>query len=184
MPKVIYLMGTARSEVSLAARMLQGRVPRLLVWEYEARLAEQVRGRANSVITHDGHRAHSTEIVTSEDVEAVNRAMSVFVAKHRASRHVLVVSHSPAKDRRGYRFMPLSVERLATLAPDEVWMFSAGLEEAERHIAEGPSDAGAPTALQMSLATTYCASLGLPLHLFDASASKENLIPHLVERLA
>lgn len=191
MPKVVYLTGAPASGKSSTTRLLRDRVRDLLIWEYGAKLTEHVVCRSNSVVSQDNLRARSAGVVTPEDVEDVDHALIEFVAKHRASRHVLIDSHPVTKEAYGYRITPFSLERFADLAPDEIWVLFASPEEIRRRIAADgggrplvtEEEARTHTALQSAVAATYAMSLGRPVYLFDTAAPREELVARLAERL-
>lgn len=192
MPKVIYLTGAPASGKSSTTRMLSERVPNLLVWEYGERLTKHVIAKSASISNQEELRAHSSRIVTHEDVIEVDLALLTFVKSSRTNHHVVIDSHPVTKEVFGYRITPFSLEQFAELAPDEIWVLYASPEETRRRIAN--DGAGRPmvteeearthSALQASVAATYGMALGRPVYLFDTEVAREDLITRLVGRLS
>jgi adenylate kinase len=172
--------------------MLAERVPGLQVWEYGARLTEQVRSRTDAVSSQHELRAQSAGVVTPADVDEVDDALIAFVGEHRGRSDVLIDSHPVTKEDYGYRITPFSLTRFAQLAPDEIWVLYADPEETRRRIAADADgrpmvtveEARTHAALQSSVASTYGMSLGRPVYLFDTAADRDALVDRLAARLA
>lgn len=192
MPKVIYLTGAPASGKSSTTRLITERLPRLLVWEYGARLTAHCAQRSAEVIGQHDLRARSAGVVTLADVEEVDRALIAFVAENRPTRHVLIDSHPVTKESHGYCITPFSLDQFAQLRPDEIWVLYADPEETRRRIREDAGgrplvtqeEARTHTMLQASVAATYGMSIRCPVYMFDTAGPRDALIERLLERLA
>ena len=192
MPKVIYMTGAPAAGKSSTATMLAERVPGLLIWEYGARLTNYVMAKSQAVSTQEDLRRGSACVVTHEDVVEVDRALLAFVDGNRAECHVLIDSHAVTKERYGYRITPLSLEQLTRLAPDEVWVLYASPEETRRRITTdnggrpliSEEEAMMHTTMQASVAATYGVAVGRPVHIFDTSVPRDELVARLAGRLS
>lgn len=191
MPKVIYLTGAPASGKSSTTRLLQSRIPDLLVWEYGARLTEHCRTRSKKISNQDDLRAKSASIVTLADVEEVDAALLEFVNENRQVRDVLIDSHPVTKEEYGFRITPFSLQQFSQLKPDEIWLLYASPQETRRRIEVDPGgrpliseeEARMHTMLQASVASTYGMAIRCPVYLFDTGAPRDPLVARLVERL-
>lgn len=192
MPKVIYLTGAPAAGKSSTTRLLAEQVPNLLVWEYGARLTEYLRARSSEVRRQDDLRSQSSDLVTPADVGAVDQLLAAFVQEHRSNQPVIIDSHPVTKETYGYRITAFSLDKIARLKPDEIWVLFASPDETRRRIANEPAgrpmitdeEARMHTALQASVAAVYGIITGAPVYLFDTALHRDDLVARLVERLA
>jgi adenylate kinase len=191
MTKLVYLTGAPAAGKSSTTRLLPERVPGLLIWEYGARLTEHIMVRCSGVVDQDELPTRSANVVTPEDVIEVDRALLAFVAGHRNRYPILVDSHAVTKEEYGYRITPFSLDQLARLAPNEIWVLFASPEATKARISADAAgrpmvseeEARTHTALQASVAATYGMSIGCPVYLFDTGAPQDELVDRLA-RLA
>jgi adenylate kinase len=192
MPKVVYLTGAPAAGKSSTTTALVERVPGLLVWEYGARLTEYIQARSTAELTQAELRARSSNIVTPEDIAAVDLALVSFVTTHRVTHPVIIDSHAVTKEEYGYRITPFSLEQFARLSPDEIWILYASPEVTISRIKADAAgrpmvdeeEARMHTALQASVGATYGMSLGIPVYFFDTAKPRDQLLDRLTRRLA
>ncbi len=183
MPKVIYLTGAPAAGKSSTTRLLAENIPDLLIWEYGARLTEYLKNRTSAVRSQEDLRSQSAGIVTPADVAAVDELLADFVDEHRSDRSIIIDSHPVTKEAYGFRVTAFSLEQIARLKPDEIWVVFASPEETRKRIANDPGgrpmiseeEARMHTGLQASVATTYGIITGSPVYLFDTGLSREAL---------
>ena len=192
MGKVIYLTGAPASGKSSTVQLLAAADPGLLVWEYGARLTAYIQERNAALTQQDELRKHSASIVTPEDIEKLDSMLLAFVSAHRSTRNIIIDSHPVTKEVFGFRITPFSLERIAHLAPDEIWMLYASAHSTIDRITTNP--AGRPTiseeeatfhtSLQAAVASTYGIALGRAVHLFDSTLDRTALIARMQARLS
>lgn len=192
MGKVIYLTGAPASGKSSTARLLAANNPNLLIWEYGAKLTQHLKNRLSEAPNHAQLRLQSSSIVTSMDIDAVDRALVTFVADNREDNNVIIDSHAVTKEVFGFRITPFSLKQFGELAPDEIWVLYASPSVTIKRIANDPDgralvdEEGAHlhSTLQASVAATYGMSLGRPVYFFDTtSGDREGLLSRLERRL-
>jgi adenylate kinase len=192
MPKVIYVTGAPAAGKSSMTALLAERVSDMVIWEYGSRLTEHIMARSAGVENQDDLRTRSAGVVSPKDVAEVDQALLDFVEANRAGRHVVIDSHPVTKEAYGYRVTPFSLDQFGRLAPDEIWVLYTSPVETRRRISADSGgrpmvteeEAEMHTALQASVAATYGMSIGCPVYLFDTLVPREQLVDHLVGRLA
>lgn len=191
MPKVVYITGAPAAGKSSTVQMLAQRSPGLLVWEYGARLTEHIDSKVEGRIEQDALRERSSGLVTVEDVAEVDRALLKFVQEHRHDSNVLIDSHPVTKERYGFRITAFSLQQIAALSPNEIWVLYASPDETRRRIKVDPAgrpmvthdEAHMHTIMQASVATTYGMAAGCPVYMFDTAEAREELLAKLLGRL-
>jgi adenylate kinase len=157
-----------------------------VVFEYGARLTEYLHRRQNG-LTQERIREKSAEIVTPQDVLAVDRELAEFVASERIRSHVLIDSHPVTKESYGFRITCFHLDDIRRLAPTRICVLYTPPEVAMQRINADP--AGRPaisaweaqfhTDLQASVAATYAVGLGVPMYLVDSSRPLEAVVGDL-----
>lgn len=191
MPKVIYLTGAPAAGKSSTTRLLCDGLPKLLIWEYGAKLTEYCATRDRGVQSQEQVRARSAGVVSEEDVAAVDEQLLRFIGDWRGKRNIIIDSHPVTKEDWGYRITPFSLEQFAALRPDEIWVLFASPEETRRRIIGDSGgrplvteeEARMHTMLQASVAATYGMSIRCPVYMFDTAVPREQLIDQLTGRL-
>lgn len=183
--EVIYLTGPPASGKSTLGRLLAKRIPTLQVFHYSKLLADHLArsssGSGSDPVNEDHLRQHSSQIITPEDVAAVDDALITAVTDLRRTRPILIDSHPVTKESYGYRVTPFPMPKLRALAPSKVCMIYAEAAEIIHRI--GAESGGRPmvnsfqadlhTFLQAQVVSAYALDLGLPLYLLDSTASVE-----------
>jgi adenylate kinase len=190
MPKVIYLTGAPAAGKSSTTRILSEKTPDLLIWEYGARLTDYLKERSSAVRSQENLRAQLAKLVSPKDVEEVDKRLAAFVREHRSARSIIIDSHPVTKEAYGYRVTPFSLDQVARLEPDEIWVLFVGPEVTRERIKNDPAgrpmiteeEARMHTGLQASVATTYGIITGSPIYFFDTTHPREKLIAHLTKR--
>lgn len=192
MPKVVYVTGAPAAGKSSTLQMLERSSPGLLVWEYGARLTEHIDSKVKDRIEQEALRERSAGLVTVEDVAEVDRALLKFVQEHRHDRNILIDSHPVTKETYGFRITAFSLQQMAELSPNEIWVLYASADETRRRI--DADSGGRPmvthdeaqmhTIMQASVATTYGMAAGCPVYMFDTAGPREDLVARLTARLA
>jgi adenylate kinase len=189
--KTVYLTGAPAAGKSTTSRLLLDKIPELKIWEYGAELTRYVSNRQN-VATQTDLRRLSANVISPEDVAALDKELIVFVEANRATYPIIIDSHPVTKEDYGYRITAFSADQIKALAPDEIWVLFTSPEVTVNRIQLDAS--GRPqidleqarwhTSLQASVAATYGIASGRPVYLFDASEDQEVLIERLVHRLS
>ena len=193
---VVYLTGApAAGKGTLArslAHALAARAQRLAVFEYGQRLTAYLAARSGQALEQAGLRARSSNVVSTEDIEALDRVLLAFVAEQRAHRHVLIDTHAVTKDPYGFRIRAYSLANIAQLGPTIIIVLYTGPEVAVVRIDADPGgrptvtawEAGFHTNLQASVAVAYATELGVPVYLLDGDRSADVLAEDLADRRA
>jgi adenylate kinase len=190
--EVIYLTGAPAAGKSTAAKLLVERVAPLEVFEFGERLTTYLAQKDRSAIIQEDLRRQSANLVTPEDVQAVDQLLLQFVANARTRTHVVIDSHPVTKEGFGFRVTPYALDDFAKLAPTQIWVLYADPEttmarigrDAQGRPAITAAEAALHTHLQASVATTYGMRVGRPIHLFDTShLSPEEVVTMLAKRL-
>lgn len=193
MNPVIYLTGAPATGKSTLSRNLKSRIPSLEVFAYSEKLAEYVRQRAClSELTQDEIRRRSAQLITREDVSAVDAQLLELVQTRRGQVPILIDSHAVTKESFGFRITPFTTSELATLAPDMILCLYADSGHVSARIETNPM--GRPllplfeldlhTHLQTTVAVQYALQLNRPLYLLDSAKGEEELVEAAVERIA
>ncbi|WP_158665409.1 ATP-binding protein [Sinorhizobium fredii] len=189
--KTVYLTGAPAAGKSTTARLLKQQIPGLKIWEYGAELTRYVKERAQIGSQADLRRL-SANVVTPEDVAAVDKELLEFVNTNRGTYPIVIDSHPVTKEDFGYRITAFSEAQVKALAPDEIWvLFTPPNVTVERinSDAEGRpqidhEEARMHTSLQAGVAATYGVAIGRPVYLFDSSIDQAALIRRLGDRLS
>lgn len=188
--KTVYLTGAPAAGKSTIVQLLKQKIPELLVWEYGAELTRYVSDRPQ-VTSQTDLRRLSANVVTPEDVLAVDRELLNFIAIHRGTVPIIIDSHPVTKEDYGYRITAFSEDQVKALAPDEIWVLYTTPEIAIQRISENAEgrpaidleQARMHTALQASVAATYGIVTGRPVYLFDSNVEQRTLMEQLAARL-
>jgi adenylate kinase len=188
--KAIYLTGAPAAGKSTTAHLLKEKVPGLKLWEYGAELTRYVQERPQ-VTTQADLRRLSGNVITPEDVIAVDKELLEFVKANRATDPIIIDSHPVTKEDYGYRITAFSIDQIKALAPDEIWVLftppEIAIDRINRDAAGRPQidleQARLHTFLQASVAASYGIATGRPVYLFDTSTDQQALIERLAERL-
>jgi adenylate kinase len=189
--KTVYLTGAPGSGKTTALDGIQSRLPEVACWKYSERLAEHLHRSAGGAIDHHKLRSKSAGIVTPTDIEAVDMALSEFVASSSGLRHVIIDSHPVTKEAYGFRCTPFSAERLLSLNLDEIWVTYVDatttlsrLRTSETGRQPVTSDeAELHTSMQASVAIQYGIAAGRPVYFFNTAAPPDDVVGQMLKRL-
>lgn len=192
MNSVIYLTGAPATGKSTLSRNLRRRIPELEVFAYSEKLAEYVRERASlKELCQDEIRQRSAQLVTREDVSAVDAQLIQLVRTRRGQVPILIDSHAVTKESFGFRVTPFTKAELATLSPDIILCLYADGESVAARIKANPMGRPLPsifeldlhTHLQTTVAMQYALQLDRPIYFLDASAGEEALVDAVLDRM-
>lgn len=178
---VVYLTGAAATGKSTLARNLRALCPELVVFSYSERLRDLIANRQGAL--HDDEtRRRSAGVVTPADIETLDNSLLSLVTYERASRSILIDSHSVTKEDFGFRVTGVSTERIKALNPDAIvclYAHGQAVIDRLRTQATGPLmsvfEADMHSYMQAQLAIQYGVIVGKPVYLFDATMPAENL---------
>ncbi|OHV18691.1 AAA family ATPase [Rhizobium sp. RMa-01] len=188
--KTIYLTGAPAAGKSTTVQLLREKIKELLVWEYGAELTRYVRSRPQ-INSQSDLRRLSADVITPQDILAVDRELLNFVEIHRGSAPIIIDSHPVTKEDYGYRITAFSEDQVKALSPDEIWVLYVSPEIAIQRITDNAQgrpaidveQARMHTTLQASVAASYGIATGRPVYLFDANIEQRTLVERLVARL-
>lgn len=189
MGKVIYLTGSPASGKSSLCELLEVSVANLQAYSYSKLLRDYLNRRIDKPIDESGIRQHSAQVVTRDDVDAVDRWLIEEVQARRSERHLVIDSHPVTKERYGFRVTPFTVDQLKALNPDVIVCLYIDPAETKNRIAKDaagrplPSDfeIGMHAELQATLAMQYAMLLGIPCYLLDSSVARAELVTNLCD---
>src|SRR5437016_5175110 len=99
MNPVIYLTGAPATGKSTLCRNLKRAVPSLAVFAYSEELRTHVAQRAGlAQLSENEIRSQSAQLVTRDDVTAVDAQLRAFVAERRATQPIVIDSHPVTKE--------------------------------------------------------------------------------------
>jgi len=189
--KVVYVTGAPASGKSTTInRLLDGRSD-IELWEYSQRLMDYVNVTRSDAVTHNSLRQSSAALLHPEDIAAVDKLLIEFVARNRDEKHVLIDSHPLTREEYGFRCTAFSALQIQAIAPDEIWVLYADPQTTISRIdasgggrkAVDVEHARMHTYLQASIATNYGVAVGRPVYFFDSTASQDDLVKRLANRL-
>lgn len=174
MRSVIYLTGPPAVGKSTLCRNLLKEVPELEILHYSVLLRDYLAEKGD-VITEDGIRESSANIVTPQIIEEVDDLLISRVQELRIDRPVIIDSHPVTKESYGYRVTPFRFEKLRQLAPTHICLLYSDSQTIIERIAENPQ--GRPVIspfesdfhlyLQSQVAVSYGLDLGLPIYALE-----------------
>jgi len=187
MGQVIYLTGSPACGKSTLCEHLEKAVPNLGIYSYSKLLRDYVNRRKSFVIDEVEIRQYSANLITGEDVKAVDQWLIDEVRSKRADQHIIIDSHAVTKEDYGFRVTAFTSDQLQQLNPDVIICLYVPPEITRERIqteAAGrplPSDfeLGLHANLQASLATQYAFVLEKPCYLLDSSIGFEGLVKNI-----
>ncbi|HSH77852.1 MAG TPA: AAA family ATPase [Herpetosiphonaceae bacterium] len=188
---VVYLTGPPATGKSTLVSLLMQSVQPLQDFTYSKMLAEYIAERHTEPLREDQLRAHSAQLITPEDVNAVDQKLIGLVSVKRQQSHIIIDSHAVTKERYGYRVTAFSAEMLKAVRPTMVCMLYTQPEVVISRIEA--NNQGRPqistfeaqfhTELQTAVAATYAILLGVPLYLLDSSKPTAELADEIIKQL-
>jgi adenylate kinase len=190
--KVIYLTGAPASGKSSLTRRLRKLVTPISVFEYGAELTSYVNEVRGGSIDQAHLRDQSSQVVTPDDVAAVDQRLIEYVEQNRQRSHIVIDSHAVTKESYGYRVTAYALDQFARLSPTQVWVLYTAPETALSRIkseAQGRptisiEEARFHTHLQATVAIAYGMRMGIPVYFYDADREEETLAAELASRLS
>ena len=191
MGRVVYVTGAPASGKSTTLRMIKEAVPKVTIWEYGARLTDFLRERGIELADQDELRTKSSRLAIAQSINDLDDRLLEFVEEHRLVSPVLIDSHPVTLEHHGFRVTAFSLDRLRTLAADEIWCLYTAPEVAVARIADDPrgrplvdvETARMHTTLQASVAATYGIAVGCPVYMFDTDREQAGLVAELRSRI-
>ena len=187
---IAYITGApATGKSTLCERLAL--LPKVHHFSYSARLREHVSRRVGRALTEVDVRESSAQLVTPDDVKAVDAALDAEIEDaRRTGRHLLVDSHPVTKEQFGFRLTPFSADELAKLALDRLVCLYAAPDVLAMRIKNNPQGRPLPTdfellthvQLQAAVLAQYAVLSGRHCYLVDSDISREEL-EHQVARL-
>ena len=190
--KVIYLTGAPAAGKSSLTRRLSELVPSLSVFEYGAELTKFVNDVRHTKEIEQVHlREQSSQLITPEDVKAVDQLLIQYVRQKRSTSHVIIDSHAVTKETYGYRVTAYSFDEFALLEPTQIWVLYTAPEVTLARIkndAQGRpkitlEEARLHTHLQATVAVTYGMRMGIPVYFYDSDRDAQAVAAELAGRL-
>lgn len=189
MGRVIYLTGAPATGKTTLAMALLRKCPDLLVLSYSEMLREHIAERTASPIEASEVRRLSAQVVTSEDVRAVDGKLIERILSNRSYRDIIVDSHPVTKEAYGFRISPFSRERLCDLSPDAILCLYASPEFLATRIREDADGRPLPTLfelgmhvhLQATVASEYAVALGKTCYLLNSEVDIDELVERAIQ---
>jgi adenylate kinase len=189
--EVVYLTGAPATGKSTLVERLKNVVEPIRGISYSKLLADYLTNRDQRATPEDHLRQHSAQVITPEDVNAVDDQLIAYVSKERQQSHIIIDSHPVTKERYGYRITAFSVEKLRAIQPSIIVMLYTEPDVVIRRIAANsqgrpqisPFEAQFHSEVQASVAATYGILLGVPVYLLDSSQSVDDLITVVTKQL-
>jgi len=120
---VVYLTGApATGKTTLLSLLLQSVQP-LEGLSYSKLLADHVGQQQGGQMRTTQLRGLSAQIITPEDVAAVDTQLIEYVNRRRQETHLIIDSHPVTKEQYGFRITTFSIEKLLALRPTMIVNF-------------------------------------------------------------
>lgn len=185
--QVIYLTGSPASGKSTLCEHLEKTVPNLEVYSYSKLLRDYVNRRSGAAVDEVDIRQQSANLITREDVEAVDLWLIEQIRLNRINRHIIIDSHPVTKENYGFRVTAFSPEQLRQLDPDLIICLYVAPDVTRKRITADAAGRPLPTDfelglhadLQTSLSTQYAFVLGKPCYLLDSSIALDDLAKNI-----
>lgn len=188
---VIYLTGAPATGKSTLLAALQGALSPIETFCYSKILAEFIANRGGGSLSEEGIRKLSANVVTRDDVDAVDTLLIKNVSQWRSRAHVIIDSHPVTKEAYGFRVTPFSLDQLARVSPTLIFNLYTDPEVVTRRIAAHPQgrpnvteyEAGYHNGLQGAVAITYGIQMGIPVYFLDSAQPTPSLLEQIMKRL-
>lgn len=189
MKRLIYLTGAPATGKSTLTENLQQLLPDTVVFTYSKELLGHVRVKSAAAETQDDLRRKSSEIITREDVEAVDKQLLALAEASRGRTSMVVDSHPVTIEKFGFRVTPFTKEQIKQLAPDVIICLYASAAVIEGRISTDPAGRPLPsrdeidlhTQLQCQVASMYAFETGASLYFLDAAPSPKQVLENFVK---
>lgn len=189
--KLIYMTGAPAAGKSTTSRYLASNHPNVVVFEYGAELTKLIASRHIGDLEQTTVRQKSSDIVTENDVNELDRYLIEFVKKNIEISNIIIDSHPVTKESYGFRITPFSRLQIEMLGIDEVWALYAPASVIIDRIKADAGGRPVPTVeeaemhnqLQGAVAAQYAVLSGKAAYIFDTSGDREAFYERLAKRL-
>jgi adenylate kinase len=189
--QVVYLTGAPASGKSSLVKYLLKTCEPLKAFIYGEELTKYISSKELKEITQDQIRSSSAQIITREDVTAVDSNLLRFVTDNRNTSNIIIDSHAVTKEKFGFRVTSFTLDQLKQLDPTMICVLyteaSVAIDRIRANHQGRPSitpfEADFHSQLQASVALIYSIQLGIPIYFFDSDKPTETLGDEVLRRL-
>lgn len=188
---VVYLTGAPAAGKSTVAEQLKQVITPMEVFNYGHELTRYLASKTGQTIAQEEIRRQSSQVVTPEDVEALDTILLRRVVEARSSTNFVIDTHAVTKEAYGFRITPFSLRRIEELRPTKIVVLYTSPDVALKRF--GADAVGRPmisefesgfhTGLQAAVAVSYGTSLGIPVYFLDSSKDIPELLDWFRRRL-
>ncbi len=186
--KLVYLTGAPATGKSTLTENLGKLFPKTHIFTYNKELLALVKTRLSSIATQDDLRRESSNIITRDDVEEIDRQLLDLVNSTREKQHIVVDSHPVTIENYGFRVTPFSKRQISQLAPDVIICLYASSEiiadRIKANAAGRPlpslSDLDLHAQIQCQVASMYAFETGSHLYYLNSGISQELLLDNFL----
>ena len=191
MYQVIYLTGPPAMGKSTVVDYLTQHLSPLIPFVYSRVLSDHIASQKGSTVAQEELRQQSEQIVTPEDVAAVDARLLGLVQTERDNSHIIIDSHAVTKESYGFRVTPFSLNTLAQIQPTRLFCLYAPSSVAIDRILSNnqgrptPSEFEADfhTYAQANVALIYGIHLGIPIYFIDAEQPTDVIASKIMRSL-
>jgi adenylate kinase len=188
---VLYLTGAPASGKSSLCKALAGSVADVEVFSYSDELRSFIAKGGRQELAENEIREKSAQVITPEDVRAVDEKLARVIVESRGHRHVVIDSHAVTKEQYGFRVTAFTRVRLRDISPSLIVVLYVNGEETQRRISADSGGRPKPsifeadfhTHLQATVAFTYAFELGCPIHYLDSTKTVDELVRRIAALL-
>lgn len=120
MKKVIYLTGAPATGKSTLTENLRLQQPDTIIFTYSKELLSWIQGRPGINTTQDDLRRESSNIITRNDIERVDKHLLDLVSSTRGRHSLVIDSHPVTIEKFGFRVTSFTKKQIKQLAPDVI----------------------------------------------------------------
>jgi adenylate kinase len=181
---VVYLTGAPAAGKSSVAEQLKQAISAIEVFNYGQELTRYLADKTGDPLSQDELRRRSSQIITPEDVDALDLILLNWVGELRSKTNIVIDTHAVTKEPYGFRVIPFSLQRFAELRPTKIVVLYTSPDVAISRIGTDPGgrptitafESGFHSALQASVALSYGVSLGVPVYFLDSDKEMADLL--------
>lgn len=181
---VIYLTGSPAAGKSSLSERLEQVISPIKVFNYGKELTEYLAAKSGGPLHQDELRRQSSQVITPEDVEALDSILLQQVSELRLKTNFVIDTHAVTKESYGFLVTPFSLQRFGELRPTKIVVLYTSPEVAISRIGANPGgrpmitefESGFHSALQASVALSYGTSLGIPVYFLDGDKDTSELL--------
>lgn len=188
MKKLIYLTGAPATGKSTLTENLRRRLPEVNIFTYSKELLILVEGRSGLKATQDDLRRLSSNIITRDDIERLDKQLLSLANSCRGCQNLVIDSHPVTIEKFGFRVTPFTKDQIKQLAPDVIVCLYAKAEIISDRISENAAGRPLPahseidmhTQLQFQVANIYAMETGASIYFLDAAHSPDILLDNFM----